>query len=289
MRDYSRSRAVLLGAWDYSDLESVPAACHSLKRMEALLTGPLCGWPVTRVEVVANADRRGELPDRLMRLFGDVSDVALFYFVGHGQLYDDELCLALAESPGKGSRRKTTGLPFSDVRNALRESDAKTKIVILDCCFSGQATRSGHGLDAAAADVTDMSVGAGEFTMAATTTYRTAWFETSRRVDGPQTYFTKYLIDTIEQGLHGCGDGLPLGAVFSHTADALARDKRPVPTHSVRHHADRFILARNVGGTEGELLPGPEKRRFGRRAILAAGLVVAIAVITLAMVILHTV
>jgi F0F1-type ATP synthase membrane subunit c/vacuolar-type H+-ATPase subunit K len=108
-------------------------------------------------------------------------------------------------------------------------------------------------------------------------------------VDGPQTYFTKYLIDTIEQGLHGCGDGLPLGAVFSHTADALARDKRPVPTHSVRHHADRFILARNVGGTEGELLPGPEKRRFGRRAILAAGLVVAIAVITLAMVILHTV
>jgi hypothetical protein len=64
----------------------------------------------------------------------------LFYFVGHGQLHGDELCLALRGSPLAGPRRATS-VPFSDVRAALRECDAETKIVILDCCFSGTAAR----------------------------------------------------------------------------------------------------------------------------------------------------
>jgi hypothetical protein len=45
MRDYSRSRAVLMGCWDYAHLEPVRPAANSLKRMKRLLTGPLCGWP----------------------------------------------------------------------------------------------------------------------------------------------------------------------------------------------------------------------------------------------------
>jgi hypothetical protein len=283
LRDYSRSRAVLIGAWDYNYLTKVPAACHSLKRMEGLLVGPLCGWPATRVEVVSNTDQRGDLPGRLMRLFEGITDVALFYFVGHGQLHDDELCLALTESPNGGPSRKTTGLPFSDVRAALRECEAKTKIVILDCCFSGIATRE-HTLDAAATDVTDMVVGAGEFTMAASATYRTAWFETGSGVDRPQTYFTRYLIDTIEQGLPGYPDGLPLGAVFTATAEALVRDKRPVPTRSVWHHADLFILARNPRLEQGELpkqdeLPGPHSPHPPKPAGLAAAAVIALAAV----------
>jgi hypothetical protein len=71
--------------------------------------------------------RRGELPDRLMELYDGIVDVALFYFVGHG----DELRLALCETPDLGPRRMTTGLAFADVRAALRECDARTKIVIL--------------------------------------------------------------------------------------------------------------------------------------------------------------
>ncbi|MEU9158507.1 caspase family protein [Streptomyces sp. NPDC048417] len=247
-RDYSRSRAVLMGCWDYAHLRPVQPASNSLKRMRELLTGPLCGWPADRVQELRNVSRRGDVPDRLMELFADTADVALFYFVGHGQLHGDELCLALRESPEVGPRRVTTGLPFSDVRAALRECDAKTKIVILDCCFSGTAARPEHGLTSASADVIDKTLGTGAFTMAASGAYRTAWFESDTNVDNPQTYFTKYLIDVVEQGLPGYPEGLPLGPVFARTADALARDRRPEPTRSVRHDADRFILAHNVAG-----------------------------------------
>jgi anti-anti-sigma factor len=245
-RDYARSRAVLIGAWDYSHLSPVPAARNSLERMSGLLTGPLCGWPASRVKVVRNAARRGVLPDLLMTLFDGIADVALFYFVGHGQLHDDELCLALRESPERGARRLTIGLQLSDVRAALRECDAKTKIVILDCCFAGHAALPGHNMAGGSAKVIDMTAGMGAFTIAASGAYRTAWFENDPDTASPQTYFTKYLVDTIENGLPGAGETLTLGAIYAQTADTLARDHRPAPTRSVRHDADNFVLARNI-------------------------------------------
>ncbi|MEV0487156.1 caspase family protein [Streptomyces sp. NPDC050508] len=246
LRDYSRSRAVLIGASEYDHLPSAPAAANSLKRMEGLLRNPLlCGWPKQRVEVLREPQRRDGLPDQLMKAFEGVEDVALFYFVGHGQLYEDELCLALRESPKSGARCTTVGLPFSDVRAALRACDAQTKIVILDCCFSGVVTWPEHSLATTSTDVIDRTLGTGAITMAASGAYRTAGFEPGPHAVKPQTYFTKYLIDVIEQGLPGYPDGLPLGAIYARAADALADDHRPEPTRSVRHDADRFILARN--------------------------------------------
>ncbi len=250
LRDYSRSRAVLIGVSDYSHLPPVPPARNSLKRMEDLLLGPLCGWPKQRVTTLLNARARDRLPDRLMAAYGDLADVALFYFVGHGQLHEDELCLALRESPQTGGRRTTVGLRFSDVRAALHECDAQTKILILDCCFAGRATQAGHSLATASTNVIDWTHATGVLTLAASGAYKTAWFEADPGTVKPQTYFTKYLIDVIEEGLTGYPEGLPLSAVYDQAAAALVRDNKPEPTRSFRHEAGRFILARNVKGLQ---------------------------------------
>lgn len=248
LRDYSRSRAVLVGVSDYKYLRPVPPAGNSLDRMAGLLTGPLCDWPTHRVHVERDPRHRGGLPDTLMVVYEDVTDVALFYFVGHGQLVEDELCLALRESPLDGNRRTTIGLPFADVRAALRACDAQTKILILDCCFAGVATQPRHSLgDGPVTErLIDMTAGTGAVTLAASGAYSTAGFEPDHAALRPQTYFTKYFVDVVEQGLPGHPGGLPLNLVYARTADALARDRRPAPTRSSRHDADRFIFARNA-------------------------------------------
>jgi WD40 repeat protein len=243
--NYSRSQAVLIGAWNYDHLPKVPAVGNSLERMAGLLTSTLCAWPPDRVKVLRGPRRRENLPDELMELFDKVTEIALFYFVGHGQMHGDQLCLALEESPDQGPRRATIGLPFTDVRAALDECDAKTKIVILDCCYSGHETRPGHTLAPESMDVIDQIRGTGAFMMTASGRYQTAWYESDAETPQPQTYFTKYLIDTIEQGLPGHPTGLPLGPLFDQTAAALVRDGRPAPTRTVRHAADGFLLARN--------------------------------------------
>lgn len=258
LHDYSRSRAVLIGVSDYRHLPSVPAARASLERMARLLTGPLCGWPKQRVYKLRETARRDALPDRLMTAFDDVVDVALFYFVGHGQLYDDELCLALQESPETGPRCTTVGLPFSDVRSALRACDAQTKIVILDCCFAGRAARPENSLAPPSGDLIDRTSGTGAFTMAASGAYRTAWYESGPKVPNPQTYFTKYLIDAIEQETPGPSKGWTLRDIFACTADALARDGLPEPTQSLRHKAGDFVLARSPSARWPQAIPATE-------------------------------
>src|SRR5580704_14246142 len=154
LRDSSRSRAVAMGTWDYAHLTSVPAVRNSLERMVGLLTGPLCRWPRDRVTLLTNERNLGDLPDRLITAFEDVTDTALFYFVGHGQIdLDNELCLGLVGSRTEANRRAATSLPYQAVRRALLDSAATTKIVILDCCCAGLASLPGNTLAASPEDV----------------------------------------------------------------------------------------------------------------------------------------
>lgn len=248
-RDLAGSRAVLIGTADYIHLPPVPAAGNSLARMGALLTGPLCGWPVDRVSVIDNWDSPGNLHDQLIEVFSDTDPdgVALFYYVGHGQPDEqDRLCLGLVGSRTEHHRRASTSLRFDDVRGALVACEARTKIVMLDCCFAGLAARSRQSLSGT--DVLDMVRGAGAYTMAASGAYLPAWFETDAAK--PQTYFTKYFVDVVESGIEGEPAGLTLDRVFAETHARLGRDGKPEPTHTARHEAGRTVFARNAAPVE---------------------------------------
>lgn len=256
--DFARSRAVLIGTSEYRYLEEVPAAMHSLERMRTLLTGPLCGsWPEERVKVVHNRKRLGELPHELLLWMREATDVALFYYVGHGQYdNDDRLCLTLTESSDDPVLRTTTSLTFDAVRQAFKASRASTKIAIVDCCFAGLA--AGDRENRLAARTLEAPRSPGFCLLMASGEFSTAWFQPDTECEKPQTYFTKYLADTIERGIPGQPDGLGLGPLFDTVADALVRDGKPEPTSRVADHAARFVLARNRATSEApESVPKP--------------------------------
>ncbi|MFF1400819.1 DnaJ C-terminal domain-containing protein [Streptomyces sp. NPDC058287] len=243
--DFSRSRAVLIGTWDYTELESVPAAEHSLDRLRGLLTGPLCNWPrdEERLTEISNARSLGNLPHRLVEAFVDVTDVALFYFVGHGQYdLDDQLCLALGESSSDAAFRTTTSLTFAHVRHAFKVSRAATKIAILDCCFAGLAMQNKNILSGREA----LPPRPGSFLMMASGEFSTAWYQSGEEAEKPQTYFTKYLVDVIERGIPGQGEGLRLGTIFDTVAADLIRDRKPEPGCRTSDQANNYFFARNL-------------------------------------------
>ena len=245
--DYSRSRAVVMGTWDYVYLQPVPAVANSLVRMSGLLTGPLCGWPRGRVLDWPNEQGPGDLLDRLVVAFEDVTDVALFYYVGHGQMdEDDQLCLGLTESRTESHRRPTTSLQFGAVRRALNRSDAAVKIVILDCCFAGLAIPRGNILAADPGSMGDLAAVRGAYTMTASGAYNTAWYETGQDAAQPQTYFTRYLADLVETGIPGQGPELRLHPLFTRLRDNLRRDGRPTPVARSADAAREFVFARNA-------------------------------------------
>jgi WD40 repeat protein len=257
--DLARSRAILIGTGTYRYLPQVRPALNSLARMESVLTGEMCGWPPNRV--VSFLDRRqpGELPDQLVELFQDAEDVALFYYVGHGQVDpSDTLCLGLVESREVPARRKTTSLPFDAVRDALIHSPARAKIVILDCCYAGLAAPGTLG----GSDVSALVRGTGAFTIAAAGEFSRAWFETDETLPAPETYFTKHFVDVIERGIPGNGPELTLEPIFREVVEALARAGKPVPTSRATGHATQLVFARNAAART----PADEARDIARWA-----------------------
>ncbi|MBM9507932.1 caspase family protein [Actinacidiphila acididurans] len=245
--DLSNSYAVLVGTAQYDEFPQIPAAANSLDRMFRLLTGELCTWPTQRVTVVRDAHEPGSLPDRLVELYEQAKDVALFYFVGHGLLDDeDALCLGLRGTRENLFRRATTALSYNAVRRALRASPARTKIVILDCCFAGKAAHGHQTLNGPVQEVAGLVHGTGAYTLAATSPYGSAWFESEGESDAVQTYFTKYLVDTVERGVPGGPVGLTIESIFLRLVEELTAAGRPSPTRLSLDLADTFVFALNA-------------------------------------------
>jgi WD40 repeat protein len=272
LRDYSKSRAVVMGTWDFEHLPRIPAAANSLSRMVDLLTGPLCGWPEDRLLVLANERRPGDLPDQLITAFEDITEVALFYYVGHGQMDSEgRLCLCLTESRTEANRRATTSLTFQSVRQAMLDSAAATKIVLVDCCFAGLASQSpANTLAAGADDVADVTSVSGTYTMAASGDYAKAAYEIAPDIARPQTYFTKYLADLVEAGIPGERPGLRLHQLFLRLHDNLARDQRPIPYERSVDAARDFVFAHNAAPPETIRDPDTELRQLTESLAAAA-------------------
>jgi DNA-binding beta-propeller fold protein YncE len=293
LHDYGASRAVVMGTWNYTHLEPIPAARFSSQRMTSLLTCPLCGWPKGRLLVLGNKSSRSSLPAQLITAFDNVTGVALFYYVGHGQLDPDEgLCLGLTDSSPEPKLRAATSLTFSDVRRALLGCPAAVKIVILDCCFAGLANQPAGSLAGSTDNVLDtIPRDTGAYTMAATSAYATALYETDPSKARPQTFFTKYLVDLVEAGLPDQSAHLQLEPLFNELKKRLMEDGRPIPRRRNIDAANDFAFAHNIAAAsakQAERPATPDKtpgevsgRRRGWHLVLimsGAGLAAAIAV-----------
>jgi len=215
--------------------------------MRQLLIGPLCGWPVKRVTVVSDASEPIGLPGQLIDWYAQATDVALFYYVGHGQVDDeDELCLGLTGSRSEVERRAATSLTFRAVRNALRASPAPVKVVILDCCFAGQAIHRPHYLTGRAGELVDPATPAGAYILAATGPYGSAWFDDSSAALVPHTHFTWHLADIVERGIPGEGDELTVEPIYRRLREAMAAAGRSFPVATSHDFPGGFVFARNA-------------------------------------------
>ncbi len=80
---------------------------------------------------------RERLKDSIQELFNDESEIAIFYYAGHGSY--DALGGYLCTSE---ITRADQGLSLNDIMGIVAESHAQNKIVILDSCHSGLAASS---------------------------------------------------------------------------------------------------------------------------------------------------
>ncbi|MDN3351205.1 tetratricopeptide repeat protein [Actinomadura sp. DC4] len=141
--DPQRSRVVLIGAGAYDDekLPNLPAVGRTVGDLAAALTDPDYGLvPESHCTVLMDEGDLRLIGRELRASARQAGDLLLVSYTGHGLVGGrrHDLYLALPES--EWGDPEFSSLEYDKLRNAVLDSPAATKIIILDCCFSGRVT-----------------------------------------------------------------------------------------------------------------------------------------------------
>ena len=168
----------------------------------------------TNLKVASNessAITRRELKDLSKELFKDDSDVALFYFSGHGFVENTGGYLITSECTNGDD-----GFSLTDLLQIANNSPAKNKIIILDCCHAGFAGKaSGNSNDSV------LSEGLTILTASSETLY-------ALEVDGSGV-FTSLLVDALNGSASNLVGEITPGSVYAHIDQSLGPwEQRPL-------------------------------------------------------------
>ncbi|MGW1711530.1 caspase, EACC1-associated type [Streptomyces sp. NPDC002206] len=235
------SSVVLIGCHSFTALEDLPAVANNLTGLQDVLTDPeIWGVPKDRVAVMAQPSSADDVLGVVRQAADSASDTLVVYYAGHG-LTDPlnwELYLALSESR-KGDVLVHSALRFEYLRRVIRNSGAKKKVVLIDCCFSGRALQA--AMDGNATDIVGRAVVEGTYVIAAAGPTALALAKPGEQF----TAFTGELLGTLKEGVPGAGELLGMEALFGRMRERLLAASGPLPERMNLNTAGQICIARN--------------------------------------------
>lgn len=142
MPDFEKAGALLVGTGRHgrdSGLVDVPNVASTVKDLRDVLVRT-CGIDPGRIQVLLDPRTPYDLGTAITRFAEKPVDPLLLYYVGHGMISEDgRLHLATAGTDSRTAWVPATALPYDVARGALRNSAARSIVVVLDCCFSARA------------------------------------------------------------------------------------------------------------------------------------------------------
>lgn len=172
-----------------------------------------------------NKVTRSQLKDQIEELFKGDSDIALFYFAGHGHIEAVGGYILTSDS-----RRGDDGVSLADVVTYANASKAKNKIIVLDSCHSGIA-----GTSPSASQHANLSEGLTILTASTQDQYAT---EANGR-----GLFTTLFVDALSGAAANLVGDISPGSVYAHIDQSLgAWEQRPVFKTNVKN----FVALRKV-------------------------------------------
>lgn len=243
MPDPARSWACLIGVGTYprdDGLADIPAVPHNLDALHELLTDPLlAGLPDDHCVVIRDPVNVQQLALRVEDIAGRATDMFVVYFAGHGLIDADFGRLYLATSYALENKPHFTSLAYDDLRRAMLSSSARTKVVVLDCCFSGHAHGTMAGNSAQVAGQLDIR---GTCVLTATKSN-----ETAKAPSGAVfTAYTGELIDVLRCGVAGGPELIDITTLHEQLLYRLRSAGLPEPRMSGSDTIGRLPLVRNA-------------------------------------------
>jgi hypothetical protein len=221
--------------FDHADqLPSLAAVRNNLTDLRAVLTDPVTGiFTDEHCLVVAEPRTQTDVVRPLSRLARQAADLLLVYYSGHGVQHPikDELYLAVGSTDREVL--SVSAVAFEHIREAIGDSPARTKLLILDCCYSGMAVGA---MSTTTLSPNEVRV-EGTAVIASSPRNRISYAPPGDRY----TAFSAELIRLLRDGPSIGGLPLTVQALFNGLKSAMANRDMPTPQL-------------NSGNTSGELL-----------------------------------
>lgn len=234
--DGAKSRALLIGTADYAHLPKVPASLKNVLALQEALERH-AGIPGEHARVLLDAPDLPAVGRAVEAAAAAADDLLLVYYSGHGLIGpDDKLYLTLPQT--SDSLLPWTGVPFEFLHHALRNAPASTRVLVLDCCYSGRATET---LGAEEQTILGQIRVGGTFTLTSSPANSVSYAPKG----SAHTAFTGALLGLLESGSADAGELLTLHDLYLGLVRTAREQGLPLPQKLGTHTADMLSLARN--------------------------------------------
>ncbi|MFJ9038123.1 type VII secretion protein EccCb [Streptomyces sp. NPDC102406] len=237
-----RRIALLVATDGYQDpgLNQLRAPARGATELAALLRDPAIGR-FDEVRALLNRPKE-ELEGAIEDLLADrePDDFVLLYLACHGVRNDGDR-LFFATLGTRLNRPAATAVSAAFLHGLLDESQAGTKVVLLDCCYSGLFHR-GTPMSPAPVDVESALAGRGTFVITATTALEYAYEGDQLKIDNGVSAprFTNAVIEGLSTGLADLNrDGvITPDELYAYVHDAVRNQAGPDQTPTKSGHCE---------------------------------------------------
>lgn len=223
-------KALVIGVDYYAYVNSLSGCVNDAYAVKQVLERHGDGTKNFDVEIITATDAssaitKNQLIKEVKELFEDISDVALFYYAGHGYIQNDYGYINPSDS-----QKGEDGLSMEDLLEIVNKSKSQNKVVILDSCFSGQFGSS-------------PSVGNKALLTEGTTILTASSASQTAGESNGHGIFTNLLVDALNGSACNLLGEITPGSVYAHIDQSLgAWSQRPIFKTNVRS----FVSLRNV-------------------------------------------
>ena len=221
-------KALVVGINDYPGAQ-LRGCVNDANAMANILEAHGDGGPNFSVKLLTSpgdAVTRAELRSAIEKLFAGDCDISLFYFSGHGVIKSTGGYIVTTDA-----KKYDEGVSMDDLLALANQSNAKDKVILLDCCHSGAlGTPTLTGSNTA-----QLSEGLSVLTASRDS-------ESALEING-KGVFTSLVVDALQGGASDLRGFITPGSVYAYVDQALGPwDQRPI----FKTNVTRFTSLRSI-------------------------------------------
>lgn len=129
-------RALLIGINDYPKGNELYGCVEDINLVAQALERNSDETPNFGIRKMANVQTSNEVMEAIEKLFSDDADAALLYFSGHGYVNTTGAEIVMPQDIAMAGQYYK-GIQMASIMDIVNRSKVKNKIIILDCCHSG--------------------------------------------------------------------------------------------------------------------------------------------------------